>query len=784
MKKLFYITFITLAIALCLYRSNNIFAYNKNNPIQNKYSNNISIYLNSNQENIIFQDGKPPFKEIWGYGEVNDIQYSPNQKWFAVGTSIGVELYDRLTGSLIKHFISSTIVNSIDFSPDGNYLIAGLNNGQLIIWNLKNYSFKLLEQEEDSINKLKYSSDENNIIIILANGAIIHRNLKSKIIFSRYSNKKINAISVNSGGSYIVNEYNDVMIYKTGSQNGNIIYSHNGKVNTVTSNDKWLVSGGIDNVIYVYSFNTKELEKLYLHNSPSAKLKLLNGTDTLFSVDLNGEIKRVNLSTGKIKTLYKTEKTVKNMAISNDASEISIVLSNNKIIFISLDSLSVKVLNQHLAPIISADSMEGGKLVITGHDDGSIAFWMSENKKTIIKNHHKYWVNAVSFHIDNNIMFSGDGMGKITMWNVKKYLPEKNFLFNQPILGIIPVSKDKILIVTPLTLYYLILSTGKKQSIKRFNKQISSFAYHKKNKHLAVSLYNGDIIILDSNGKIINKIANKNPIAAMRWGLTKGQLIITLPNNKSILLTIGKTISREEIGHLSSSILNFDDEDKTSLIWSPKGVLMIIKPQDIHKKTATIKTLGDKDKSDLIQDLENKLDNLQNLNPEDNAKIYLKLAQLYESEGEYDKALFHFKKALLYYKQLKNSDRSWKIYNNIGVIYIYKRKFNLAVNAFKEGLSISNNNPILLFNLGVTYSRWRNPKLTYYYYNKSLKESSNRNDLYTKSHVYYVLAKFYYRQNEYSKAKSYLLKCLTISKNTNPYLYRKCKNLMRLIKSR
>ena len=75
----------------------------------------------------------------FGKGTVRAFVYSPDGKYLAIGTSLGVVIYDTLTWSetLIE---LDTRVLVLNFSPKGNFLGIGLDNGVIQVWRVPNWS--------------------------------------------------------------------------------------------------------------------------------------------------------------------------------------------------------------------------------------------------------------------------------------------------------------------------------------------------------------------------------------------------------------------------------------------------------------------------------------------------------------------------------------------------------------------------------------------------------------------------------------------------------------------
>ena len=78
-----------------------------------------------------------------GKGDIYQMQFSPDDTVLAVATSIGILIYDAKTyqeiALLTEH---NAVVNSLAFSPDGQTLASGSDDGTILFWNISQYLAK------------------------------------------------------------------------------------------------------------------------------------------------------------------------------------------------------------------------------------------------------------------------------------------------------------------------------------------------------------------------------------------------------------------------------------------------------------------------------------------------------------------------------------------------------------------------------------------------------------------------------------------------------------------
>ena len=111
-----------------------------------------------------------------GKGSINTIQFSPDGTQLAVGSNIGVWLYDIKAGE--EQSLFPGVCQSLAFSPDGRFLANGGGRSagtKIRLWEIATKREVLLTDLYDSAATLKFSSDGKTLIHLSSLGDTITR---------------------------------------------------------------------------------------------------------------------------------------------------------------------------------------------------------------------------------------------------------------------------------------------------------------------------------------------------------------------------------------------------------------------------------------------------------------------------------------------------------------------------------------------------------------------------------------------------------------------------------
>ena len=278
-----------------------------------------------------------------GKGDINIMRFSPDGIRLAVGTDVGVWLYDVPDRKAIPLFTEHPgQVNTLAFSKDEKMLASGgLANPVIQLWDLETNSklstLKLAERYE-SITALTFSEDNRRLISLDKLGKITHWDIATG---KRLSNKsrRINAydtVTVSQDGNTFATGNQEGKIYLWDSTTGRLLASIKGHTQfskslqsivgwtdppqdehilalAFSSDGKMLASGSADKTAQLWNALTRSKHAtLKGHKSWITAVAFSTDGKTLATGDANKTIKLWDVSTGRARAVLRGHKSTVN----------------------------------------------------------------------------------------------------------------------------------------------------------------------------------------------------------------------------------------------------------------------------------------------------------------------------------------------------------------------------------------------------------------------------------------------------------------------------------------
>ena len=359
-----------------------------------------------------------------GKGKIREIQYSSDGAILVVATGIGIWLYDTTTYQEIGLLTAHTrTVECLAFSPDGNILASGGEDGTILLWHRNTGAQKVLTKSTESVSNLTFSRDGKTLASGSGGTIRFWETItgEQKQTFTGLP-EHINDLSFSPDGKTIVSVTwgNEICISDTitGKPKKRFTVSATDSAFSVAfSPDGEIVAiGNSDGNIYLSDLNTGELKrKLTGHSEDVQSVVFSPDGKTLASSSYIDETVRLwDVRTGEQKRIL-TEHTgdIEGLAFSPDGKTLASSGSGDGAIrFWDVRTGDQKhAVTGHTSDVDSVTFNPDGQFVASGHEDGSIRFWdglTGLHLKTFKGSNH--YASCLVFSLDGKTLAWASGL--------------------------------------------------------------------------------------------------------------------------------------------------------------------------------------------------------------------------------------------------------------------------------------------------------------------------------------------------------------------------------------
>ena len=366
-------------------------------------------------------------KARFGKGGINAIQFSPDGTQLAVGTNIGVWLYDVETGA--EKSLFPGMCHSVAFSPDGRFLANGGSRSagtKIRLWELATGREVLLTNLYDSAATLKFSADGKTLVSVSNFGDTI---TWSDVETGEGTMKHLKSGTLDAFGPDVL----DAGVY-------------------AIARDKVAI-GRADGRIQLWDIAThKKLSTLRGHidlslqspNKPSRQLTTFNHTikirqnfkNRVLALAFSPDGTRLaSGSMDKTARLWDTTKPDEWVTLQKHTGWTNVLAfsPDGKLLASGSTDKTVQLWDPstgeplttftgHTHGITALAFSPDGATLVSGSADGTLRFWRTGTGTPPIDRitGHTQWVKAATFFRDSSTLVSVAFNGEITFWDLKQ----------------------------------------------------------------------------------------------------------------------------------------------------------------------------------------------------------------------------------------------------------------------------------------------------------------------------------------------------------------------------
>ena len=353
-------------------------------------------------------------KARFGKGGITTIQFSPDGTLLAVGSNIGVWLYDVETGEE-KSLFGSGVCEALSFSPDGRFLTASSGETLIQLWEIATErEVPLIDLYADA-SILRFSSDGKTLIGLSSSG-----------------HAAITRLNIENGKGKTKH-------LKTGLFGIGLFSSEDFQGVYAMTNDR-IAIGKADGMIQLWDVATRKklstlrghadlpLQPLDKPGHPMLKKNRVlavafssDGT-RLASGSTDKTVRLLDLTDKKDPmTLQKHTGWTNVLAFSPDGKMLASGSTDKTVqLWDTTHGEPIATLTGHINGITALAFSPDGRTLVSGSSDGTIRFWQTATgapADTLITGHIQS-IKAATFFQNSSTLVSAAFNGEITFWDV------------------------------------------------------------------------------------------------------------------------------------------------------------------------------------------------------------------------------------------------------------------------------------------------------------------------------------------------------------------------------
>lgn len=342
-----------------------------------------------------------------GKGGINIIRFSPDGTYLAVGTDVGVWLYDVQDGTETALFSDHVgQVNALAFSQDGNLLASGgFNNPAIEVWKLDNKSnYATIELNQPTIT-LSALAFHGRILVGYSSWEVIYWKVEDSTEISKADfAADFYTVAFSKDGSNLaaIDKEEKIRLFETRSSSQHAMLPGHG--------------GGRDSDIHALAF------------SPDNSMLLSGGEDkTVLVWDVQDQV--------RMTTLRGHNAWVTAVAWSEDGKTVASGDAGKNIILWEMETQKEQTtIKGHENTINALDFSPAetpvyGECLASGSADGTIRLWnpIDGSELTTLASGYIEAVKAVAFSEDSTNLASAAINGTVDVWSLKTHQELKTF---------------------------------------------------------------------------------------------------------------------------------------------------------------------------------------------------------------------------------------------------------------------------------------------------------------------------------------------------------------------
>ncbi|NEO88184.1 MAG: hypothetical protein F6J87_28595 [Spirulina sp. SIO3F2] len=314
-------------------------------------------------------------------------------------------LQSHEVGANTAEFIPGLVVDTAEFSPDGQTIVTASADRTARVWNRSGQQLAILQGHEAGVNTAEFSPDGQTIVTASADRtARVWNRSGQQLAILQGHEAGVNTAEFSPDGQTIVTASAD-RTARVWSLNGRELATFQGHVDSVlmaefSPDGQTIVTASKDGTARVWNRSGQQLTALQGHTSTVSTAKFSPNGQTIVTASWDSTAKLWSLNGRELNTLQGHVNSVSTAEFSPDGQTIVTASADGTARVWKRNGQQLATLQGHTSTVSTAEFSPDGQTIVTASSDRTARLWHLNGQELATLQGHEFWIRKAKFSPD------------------------------------------------------------------------------------------------------------------------------------------------------------------------------------------------------------------------------------------------------------------------------------------------------------------------------------------------------------------------------------------------